>query len=185
VADCENEKPAGWLPEDWESKIDPALLDHATEVVWDLSLEATASDEALAAARTSLEPIIAHGLVRREHRFLRPPAIVKPEMLLDWGLWTSLRTEPCTRGMEADVAEVRCQHWGEQFHLIVCDGCTAVFRPRRRVHKTRHCHLCCARPAAPALGSPETLSAFGTGIPITVCVPERIGTSSPRGRRRR
>jgi hypothetical protein len=48
--------------------------------------------------------------------------------------------------------DVRCEHWGEQFHLLVCEGCTAVFRPRRRVHEARHCHLCRARPAAPALG---------------------------------
>lgn len=37
--------------------------------------------------REALEPIIAHGLVRREGRFLRAPAIVKPEMLVDWALW--------------------------------------------------------------------------------------------------
>lgn len=172
-AEYENEKPAGWLPEDWESEIDPGLLDRATELVWDLAAETNASDDRLAAARESLEPIIARGLVRREHRFLRPPAIVKPEMLLDWMLWTSLRLMYESYG--GDVVEVRCEHWGEQFHLIVCDGCTAVFRPRRRVHKTRHCHLCRARPAAPALGSSGTLAAYAAGAPITVCVPERIG----------
>jgi hypothetical protein len=47
----ENEKPAGWLPEDCEAKIDPALLDQATEVVWDLAAETSVSDEPLATAR--------------------------------------------------------------------------------------------------------------------------------------
>jgi hypothetical protein len=89
----EKEKPAGWLPEDWQSKIDPGLLDHTTDVAWGLALDTNASDEALATARAALEPMIARGLVRREHRFLRAPAIVKPEMLLDWVLWTSLRPE--------------------------------------------------------------------------------------------
>ena len=153
-ADYEAEKPAGWLPEDWDSKIDPGLLDRATEVVWDLAGETNANDDALTTAREALEPIIAHGLVRREGRFLRAPAIVKPEMLLDWALWTSLRAMYESYG--GDVAEVRCEHWGEEFHLIACGGCTAVFRPRRRVTNGRHCPLCRARPPAPPLGSPNT-----------------------------
>lgn len=172
-ADYEAEKPAGWLTEDWDSKIDPGLLDRATEVVWDLAGETNANDDALATAREALEPIIAHGLVRREDRFLRAPAIVKPEMLLDWALWTSLRAMYESYG--GDVAEVRCEHWGEEFHLIVCEGCTAVFRPRRWVANTRHCPLCRARPPAPPLGSPETLAAYAARTPITVCVPERVG----------
>jgi hypothetical protein len=170
-ADYENEKPAGWLPGDWESKIDPSLLDRATQVISDLARKTDASHAALAAGRDALEPIIAHGLVRREHRFVRPPGIVKPEMLLDWVLWESLRMIYESYG--GDVAQVRCEHWGEEFHLIVCDGCTAVFRPRRRVDKTRHCHLCSARPAVPALGSPGTLAAYAAGTPVTICVAER------------
>lgn len=172
-ADYEAEKPAGWLTEDWDSKIDPGLLDRATGVVWDLAGETNSNDDALATARKAFEPIIAHGLVRREDRFLRAPAIVKPEMLLDWALWTSLRAMYESYG--GDVAEVRCEHWGEEFHLIVCEGCTAVFRPRRRVVNTRHCPLCRARPPAPPLGSPGTLAAYAARTPITLCVPERVG----------
>jgi hypothetical protein len=172
-ADYEAEKPAGWRTEDWDAKIKPGLLDRATEVVWKLASETNANDDALATGRAALEPIIAHGLVRRENRFLRAPAIVRPEMLLDWGLWTALRAMYESYG--GDVAEVRCEHWGEEFHLIVCEGCTAVFRPRRRVASTRHCPLCRARPPAPPLGSPETFAAYAARTPITVCVPERVG----------
>jgi hypothetical protein len=171
-ADYQNEKPAGWLSEDWESTTDPAVLDNAAGALWEAGFERVDDHGVLAIARRSLEPIIARGLVRREHRFVRPPAIVKPEMLSDWKLWVGLRATYEKVG--GQIADVSCEHWGETFNLIVCESCTAVFRPRRRVD-ARHCHLCKHRDAALPLGSPETVAAIAVGRPVTVSVPESIG----------
>jgi hypothetical protein len=172
-ADYENQKPVGWLKEDWESTTDPQVLDCASAAMYEAGFGNSDDDDADAAARLSLEPIIPRGLLRREGRFVRPPAIVNSEMLTDWNLWNGLRA--IYAKLAGDVAEVRCEHWGERFQLIVCDSCTAVFRPRRRAAQARHCHLCKHRPAAPPLGSPETIAAVAAGKPVTISVPERAG----------
>jgi hypothetical protein len=167
-ADYENEKPAGWLAEQWESHIDPKILDDAL-----VAHEDTRDDEKRARAQRALEPIIARGLVRRMGRFVAPPAIVKPEMLKDWVIWRTLRL--AYESLGGEVSEVPCELWGEHFQLVVCDSCSAVFRPARRARQASRCHLCRHRPAAAALGSPETLRALAAGQPITIRVPERIG----------
>jgi hypothetical protein len=168
-ADYENEKPAGWLPEQWGSRIDPTVLDDAV-----VAFENARDDEGRAMARRALEPIIARGLVRRHGRFLAPPAIVEPTLLKDWVIWIALRFAYDRLG--GDVSEVQCEHWGECFRLIVCDSCSAVFRPARRSRQASRCRLCRHRPAAAALGSPETLKAIAAGEPVTIRVPESIGT---------
>jgi predicted RNA-binding Zn-ribbon protein involved in translation (DUF1610 family) len=173
-ANFEGEKPVGWLKEDWESKIDPGVLDRASDGLWAVGFDGDAGDDVRTAARCALEPNLARGLVRREHHFVRPVAIVKPEMLNDWQAWVALKT--LYERVGGDVADVRCEHWGEVFHLVVCDACSAVFRPKRRVYKTRRCHLCRHRPAAPALGTPETTDAMAAGWPVTISVPERVGS---------
>ena len=172
-ANFAGEKPVGWLKEDWESEIDPELLDRASEALWVVAFELDAGDEARTAARRALEPILARGLVWREHHFVRPVAIVKPEMLKDWHAWVALKA--LYERVGGDVADLQCEHWGETFCLIVCDSCSAVFRPKRRVHMTRRCHLCQHRPAAPPLGAPETLEALAAGRPVTISVPARAG----------
>lgn len=167
-ADYENEKPTGWLPEQWESRIDPTILDDAV-----IALEGAHDDEGRAKARQALEPIIARGLVRRHGRFLAPPAIVEPTLLKDWTIWIALRLAYDRLG--GDVSEVQCEHWGERFQLIVCDSCSAVFRPARRARQASRCHLCRHRPAAAALGSPETLKALAAGESVTIRIPESVG----------
>jgi hypothetical protein len=167
-ADYENEKPAGWLTEQWESRIDPKILDDALA-----ALEDAHGDEQRARARRALEPIIARGLVRREGQFVAPPAIVKSEMLKDWVIWRTLRL--AYEHMGGDISEVQCELWGERFQLVVCESCSAVFRPVRRARQASRCHLCRHRPAAAALGSPETLKALAAGQPVTIRVPERVG----------
>jgi hypothetical protein len=173
-ANYENEKPVGWLKEDWESKVDPGLLEHGVDAVWAAAFVPVSEDRERTAALQALEPIIARGLVWREHHFVRPPAIVKREMLADWQAWSALKA--LYEQFGGDVADVRCDHSGETFRLLVCESCSAVFRPKRRVLGTRYCHLCQRRPAAPALGSPEMIEAFAAGRPVTITVPTRIGS---------
>jgi hypothetical protein len=173
-ADYENEKPVGWLKEEWEAKTEPAILDRAVGQIWEVAVSETADDSARSVARLAIEPVIARGLVRRAGRFVRPPGIVKPSMLMDWHMWSAVKA--LYESLGGEVSEVRCHHWGEQFHLIVCESCTAVFCPRRRANQAKRCHLCNHRQAAPPLGSPETVAAIAAGRPIAVCVGERTGT---------
>jgi hypothetical protein len=168
-ANYENDKPLGWLPEEWESKIDPGAVDHAVD-----ALQQAHGDEERSRARRALDPIIARGLVRRAGRFVAAPAIVKPEMLNDWIIWLFLRE--AYESLGGDVAEVECELWGERFHLVVCVSCTAIFRPARRIVQASHCHLCRHRPAAPAFGSPEMLRALAANEPIEIRVPEKAGS---------
>jgi hypothetical protein len=77
-ADYDNEQPAGWLKDDWESRADPAVLDRAAAFTADAASNSNAGDDVIGAAHRSLEPIIARGLMRREGRFVRPPVVVKP-----------------------------------------------------------------------------------------------------------
>jgi hypothetical protein len=167
-ANYENEKPAGWLIEQWEAKIDPDDVDRALDAV-----EEAHDDARRARARQALEPIIARGLVRRAGRFIAAPAIVGPKVLEDWVIWLCVRLTYERLG--GDVAEVECDLWGECFHLVVCASCTAIFRPARRARQASRCHLCRHRPAAPAFGSPETLRAFAANQPIEVRVPTKAG----------
>ena len=168
-ADYDNEKPAGWLPEAWETKIDPRILDAAVVAIQQVGSD----DESRRAARNALEPIIARGLERRAGRFIIPVMVVKPEMLSDWVAWETTRR--AFEGVGREASDVRCALWGEHFHLVVCNACTAVFRPRRRAAQARRCHLCLRRPAEPAIGAPETLGPLVAGQPITIRVPERVG----------
>jgi hypothetical protein len=166
--DYQNEKPAGWLPDQWEARLDPEAVERAADAI-----EEAHDDGHRTTARQAIEPIIARGLVRRMGRFIAAPAIIESEMLEDWAAWLALRL--AYERLGGDIAEVECELWGERFHLVVCDSCTAVFRPARRIRQASRCHLCRHRPAAPAFGSPETLQAIAAGQPITIRVPKKAG----------
>lgn len=168
-ANYENEKPVGWLIDQWETRLDPEVIDCAMDAIEDAH-----DDERRAKAMRALEPIVARGLVRRMGRFIAAPAIIEPEMLEDWTVWLCVRL--AYESLGGEVSEVECKLWGEHFHLAVCTSCTAVFRPTRRIRQASRCHLCRHRPAAAAFGSPETLRAFAANEPITIRVPKKAGS---------
>ncbi|MFT3866641.1 MAG: hypothetical protein QM729_20460 [Solirubrobacterales bacterium] len=99
-------------------------------------------------ALDAVDEILGRGLLAREGRFVRPPAIVKPELLDDFLAWEWIKM--CLKLLGG------VQFWlpgwtPKTTPLSVCDGCTAVFRPARK-KSARFCRLCAHKQPPPPLG---------------------------------
>jgi hypothetical protein len=111
-------------------------------------------------ALDAVDEILGRGLLGREGRFVRPPAIVKPELLDDFLAWEWIKMNLKLLG------GVRFWPPGwtpKTTPLSVCDGCTAVFRPARK-KSARFCRLCAHKQPSPPLGMGGSLQRPGDTV---------------------
>lgn len=95
-----------------------------------------------AAAFEELSPLVGAGLEQRENTFLLPGGVALGGPLEDWIAWRVVQRCLATLGIDTTQ------------HLCVCEGCTAVFRPKYRT--ARRCPLCEHKLPAPGLGTERT-----------------------------
>lgn len=125
--------------------------------------------EAHKTALDAVDQVVGRGLLAREGTFIRPPAIIKPEMLDDFLAWEFVKMNLSLLGVKFwDPG------WTPKTKPVsVCDGCTAVFRPGRK-KSARFCQLCSHKAPPPPLGMSGPLQS--PGDTVVVAAPKLEGT---------
>ncbi|MGI8729857.1 MAG: hypothetical protein ACR2LK_07685, partial [Solirubrobacteraceae bacterium] len=154
---------------------DVAVSDYLTAkrkgIASELALErlVAAGEKARERALRAIIPSLLAGLEQREGRRLRPLAVTHPNLAGDSIVWVGVVACFTALGVPPALPLL------PPGSLLVCSGCTLVFRPKRK--DERACDMC--RKRKPNPGIPGGLPGSPGTDPLAVRLDELIGGAKP------